>query len=97
MNNVEEWIAEYERVYGQRPSELVVKICDHILKVSDILTDRGREDARNGQRPYPEKYFPVLARRAFHLDPDVEHDAVDKIGYLWWTMYMKGYEEADVA
>ena len=50
MNYVEEWAIDYEQKHGRKPSEVAIEIVNHIVKVGDILMNKGREDGQKGER-----------------------------------------------
>lgn len=88
---VAEWAEAYEQKRGHKPNELLVQITEHIMKVGDILTERGRKDAQKGKKAPHADYFPELFRNAFGLDPEAHDDAVQAVADLWQDYYMNGY------
>lgn len=88
---VTEFAETYERECGDKPSELVLRVAEHILKVGNTLQERGRKDAQAGQKAYSAEIFHALVRKAFCLGPDDEHDMVDDIADLLQSNYMEGY------
>lgn len=88
---VAEWAEAYEQKHGHKPAELVLQVAEHIAKVSDMLRERGREDAQKGKKaPYADN-FPLLVVKAFRLDLNTDHDMVQAIADLWRDDYMDGY------
>lgn len=88
---VAEWAAAYEQERGSKPAELVLQIAEHILKVGQRLTELGRKDARNGEKPYPAGVFLALVKKAFQIDDDEEHETLQAVADLWRSDYMDGY------
>lgn len=81
----------YEQEHGHKPAELLIQIAEHIVKVSDMLRERGREDAQKGKKAPHADYFPELFRNAFGLDPKAHDDTVQAVADLWRDYYMDGY------
>ena len=92
MNYVEEWAIDYEQKYGKKPSKAAIEIIEHIIKVGDILTNKGREDGQKGERRYSDEAFPQLVRDVFHMT-DADAETVDAVADLWKSDYMDGYRE----
>lgn len=88
---VAEWAEAYEQEHGCKPAELVLQVAEHIMKVSDMLRDRGEKDAQVGKETYPADVFTQLVRKAFRLDQATDHDMVQDIADLWRSSYMDGY------
>lgn len=88
---VTEWVATYEQEHGHKPSDLVLRITEHILNVGKMFTELGQRDAREGKSAYPADYFPVMAAKAFRLDVDEDHEMVQAVAGLWQSDYMDGY------
>ena len=88
---VAEWAEAYEQEHGHKPNELLVQITEHIMKVGDILTERGRKDAQKGEKAYCADDFPQLVRNAFGLDPEAHDDTVQAVADLWRDYYMDGH------
>lgn len=91
---VPEWVAAYEQECGRKPTELAVRMAEHLQKVGKRLTDRGRKDAQEGKTPYPADAFPALAIKAFRLDVDEDHETVQAVADLWQSDYMAGYNDS---
>lgn len=85
------WAEAYEQKHGHEPAELLIQIAEHIVKVSDMLRERGREDAQKGKKAHWADDFPQLVRKAFRLDLSTDHDMVQAIADLWRDDYMDGY------
>lgn len=92
MNYVEEWIIAHEQKYGQKPSEAAKKIVEHVIKVGDILANKGREDGQKGKQRYSDEAFSQLVRDVFHMT-DADADVVESVADLWKSDYMDGYQE----
>ena len=88
---VVEWAAAYEQEHGNKPNDLLVQITEHIIKVCDILRERGKEDAQKGKKALHADYFPELFRKAFGLDPEAHDETVQAVADLWKSAYMNGY------
>ena len=88
---VAEWVATYEQEHGRKPTELVLQIAEHILKVGKMLTELGRKDAQQGKSAYPADVFPAMVVTAFYLDDAVDHETVQAVADLWQSDYMDGY------
>lgn len=92
MNYVEEWAIDYEQKHGRKPSEVAIEIVNHIVKVGDILMNKGREDGQKGERRYSDEAFPQLVRDVFHMT-DADAETVEAVADLWKNDYMDGYRE----
>ena len=88
---VAELAATYEQEHGCKPSDLVIQITEHILKVGEMLTELGRKDAQEDKRPYPADVFPAQVIKAFRMDVDEDHETVQAVADLWQSDYMDGY------
>ena len=88
---VVEWAAAYEQEHGHKPNDLLVQITEHIIKVCDILRERGKEDAQRGNGAHHADYFPQLVRNAFGIDPEAHDDTAQAVADLWESAYMNGY------
>lgn len=86
------WENDYEQKYGQKPSEVAKKIIEHIIKVGDVLTNKGREDGQKGKRRYSDESFSQLVRDVFHMT-DADAGIVEGVADLWKSDYMDGYQE----
>lgn len=83
----------YEQEHGHKPSDLALRIAEHILKVGKMLTNLGQKDAQDGKTPYPADVFPALVVKAFRLDVDEDHETVQAVADLWQSDYMDGYND----
>lgn len=92
-HTVTEWAEAYEQEHGRKPAELVLQIAEHILNVSMMLTELGRNDAQNGKKAYPSDIFPALVAKAFRMDVDEDHETVQAVADLWQSDYMDGYNQ----
>lgn len=90
---VAEWAAAYEQEHGRNPTERALRVAEHIEKVSKKPTCLGRKDAQEGKGAYLSKDFMALVAKAFHLDPEKDHETVQTIADLWQSGYMDGYQE----
>lgn len=88
---VAEWAEAYEQKHGHKPNELLVQIVEHIMKVNDTLTERGKNDAQKGKKALYADYFPELFRKVFGLDPGAHDETVQAVADLWKSAYMNGY------
>lgn len=93
---VAEWAADYEQEHGLRPAELVLQIAEHILKVGDMLKNRGEKDAQEGVEPYSAAVFPALVAKIFRMEGKEDYDVVQTVADLWRSNYMDGYEEGGI-
>lgn len=88
---VTEWANIYEQQHGHEPEGLLLQIAEHIMKVGQMLTERGREDAQQGKSAYHADVFPSLVLTAFRWDLCEDHETVQAIADLWQSYYMDGY------
>lgn len=88
---VAEWAEAYEQKRGHKPNKLLVQVTEHIMKVNDTLTERGKNDAQKGKKALHADYFPELFRKVFGLDPEAHDEAVQAVADLWESAYMNGY------
>ncbi len=88
-----EWAVAYEKEYGHQPSERALQMAEHINKLSVILQNLGQRDAQKGDLPYSADIFQELAKKAFCLDPDKDHEIVQVVADLWQADYMDGYRQ----
>ncbi len=93
---VTEWAETYEQKHGQRPSELSLRIAEHILKVGDQLNAVGRKDAAAGRSPARAGVFPALVYKAFRLRRGECAETVQEIADIWQNDYMEGYGDCQV-
>lgn len=89
---VVEWAEAYEQEHGHKPTDLVLRIAEHIQKVGKMLTELGQKDAQRGKSAYPADVFPALVVKAFQLDVDEDHETVLAVADLWQSNYMDGYD-----
>lgn len=68
---------------------------EHLTKVGDMLTERGKKEAQEGKEARPVDAFIELAAKAFRLDPTADHDTVQAVADLWRDYYMDGYNTVD--
>lgn len=88
---ITECAAIYEQEHGHKPSELAIRVANHIDQVRNRLRKQGQDDARKGMRAYPADFFPALVAKAFRLDVDEDHETVQAVADLWRSNYMDGY------
>ncbi len=90
---VTEWAEAYEQEHGHKPSDLALRVAEHILKVGKMLNAVGRKDAIAGRSPASADVFPALVYKAFSLRRDECPETVQDIADIWQNDYMKGYED----
>lgn len=81
----------YEQEHGQKPSEPVLHIVEHIQQVGRLLKDQGRKDAQQGNNAYSANAFSMLVVKAFHLDAVEDRETVQAIAALWQDDYMSAF------
>ena len=87
-----EVVEAYEQEHGLKPSALAIRVVNHIDKVSGILRNQGRDDARKGLKAYPADFFPALVVKAFRMDVSEDHETEQAVADLWQSNYMDGYD-----
>lgn len=92
---VTELAEAYEQEHGHKPSELGLRIAEHIMKVGKMLTELGREDAQQGKSAYTAEVFPALVCKAFGLQQGEDPEIVQGIANIWLDDYMKGRENIE--
>lgn len=92
---VAEWAAVYEQENDRKPTEMVIQIAEHILKVGKMLTNLGRKDAEEGKIPYPATAFPTFVVKAFRMEVGEDHETVQVVADLWYTYYRDGYQQKE--
>lgn len=90
---VTEFAEAYEQEHGHKPTDLVLRIAEHILKVGKMLTELGRKEAQQGKSAYPADAFPALVVKAFRLDVDEGDETVQAVADLWQSDYLDGYNQ----
>ena len=85
------WATAYEQEYGERPSDMVLQIAEHIMKVRKRLTELAQKDAMEGMKPCSADDLQALVLKAFSPDPDRGHETVNAVADLWLAGYMDGY------
>ncbi len=90
---VAEWAETYEQECGHKPTDLALRIAEHILKVGKMLNAVGREDAIAGRGLRKADVFPALVYKAFSLRWDECPETVRDIADIWQNDYMEGYED----
>ena len=90
MSYIVEWVEAYEQEAGRKPSEQVIRILEHVDKISTVVEDLGRRHAREGREALPGDYFRDLVHQAFSGDPDSEF--IEEVGSLWQECYMESYQ-----
>ena len=90
---VTEWAEAYEQEYSKKPAALVMRIAEHILKVSEWLSKQGENDARQGKRAPTANFFHALVINVFRFDVAYTHEAVTVVAALWESSYMDGYRK----
>lgn len=91
------WAKAYEQEHGHKPSDLVLQIAEHIVKVCKMLNELGQKDAQQGKCAYPADFFPALVIKAFGMDISKHPDTVQAVADLWQSDYMDGYREGGAA
>lgn len=94
---VAEWVAAYERETGRKPSDIVIRMAEHVTKVGKMLREQGLKDAQEGKQPRHQEAHEALVRYAFQLEPDEDPSFVEGIAELWQSSYMNGYQEGGAA
>ena len=87
--------AIYEQDHGHNPSELAIRVVNHIDQEGNRLRKQGQDDARKGMKAYPADYFQALAVKAFRMDVDEDHETVQAVADLWQSDYMDGYNTGE--
>lgn len=64
---------------------------EHLSKVANMLTERGKKEAQEGKDSRPIDDFMELAAKAFRLDPIADLETVQAVADLWRDYYMDGY------
>lgn len=73
------------------PTTFAAQVEQHLTKVANLLTEKGRKEAQEGKEARPIDEFMNLAAKAFRLDPVTHIDTVQAVADLWRDYYMDGY------
>lgn len=73
------------------PTIFAAQVEQHLTKVANLLTEKGRKEAQEGKEARPIDEFMDLAARGFRLDPVTHIDTVQAVADLWRDYYMDGY------
>ena len=73
------------------PTIFAAQVEQHLTKVANLLTEKGRKEAQEGKEARPIDDFIDIAASAFRLDPAKDLKTVQAVADLWRDYYMDGY------
>ena len=73
------------------PTISAAQVEQHLTKVANLLTEKGRKEAQEGKEARPIDDFIDIVARAFRLDPAKDLKTVQAVADLWRDYYMDGY------
>lgn len=86
-----EWLEDYEREYGYKPSKNALRIIQRIGDIGDALRKRGALDAKRGCPPCVEDIFLKMAGEC-SIACGLDNEFAQDISELWKSEYMDGFQ-----
>ena len=86
-----EWPSAYEQETGRKPTEISIRIAEHIDRIGEQLTTQGKEDSSNHHAPMTFDRMLLLAHETFPNESASLPEFAQAVARTWECDYLEGF------